>query len=129
MTMTDAAPEPYNPEDPGKAERLGGRIGFEAAYTPPRYPGSRHGAGRWFRLAAHGEDLGYMWTNDVDAIGFIPTTTAGIVRQPEFVHALSRAAGHGTPVQEVFDHWAGYASLGLQAGQVVNGDLDTLDDV
>lgn len=127
--MTDATPEPYNPEDPDKAERLGGALSFQAAYQPPVYRGSRHGAGRWCPLYAHGEPLGYLWTNDVDGIGFLPTTTAGIVRGAEFAMALSTAAGHGTPVGEVFDHWAGYASLGLQAGPVVNGDLDTLDDV
>lgn len=127
--MTDATPEPYNPEDPLKAERLGGEVQFQAVYQPPVYEGSRHGAGRWVPLTAHGEALGYLWTNDVDGIGFLPTTTAGIIRGAEFAMSLSAAAGHGTPVQEVFDHWAEMATQGLAAGQVVQGDLDTLDDV
>lgn len=126
MTVT---PDPYDPEDPNREDRLGGRIDFDAVYEPVNYAGRRTGRGRWFPLFAAGDPLGYVWTNDADGLGFMATTDAGRVRTAELVAAFQVAAGLGTPATVVFDHWAGLGSLGLAAGPVAEGDLDTLDDL
>lgn len=107
-------------------KRLGGEVPLDAAYQPAHYSADRTGPGRWFLLEAHGDELGYVWTNGRDAMGFAATTDAGRTRTPEFTRAFQAAAAVGTPPADVFDHWAAMASLGLSAGPVENGDLDTL---
>lgn len=97
-------------------------------FQPPTYAGAKTGQGRWVILHSHDEQLGYLWTNDTDGIGFVPTSQAGIQRVPEFYQAFSGGADAGTPAADVFDHYAGFYGQGLNAGQVESGDLDTLPE-
>ena len=118
--MTEPTPEELT------AERLGGPIRSGTGLLPGWY-GPKEGPGRWFPLFAHGQPLGYVWTNDDDGLGFWPTTDAGRVRTPEFVVAFRGAKMAKAPATEVFNHWAAMASLGLSAGPVEAGDLTTLE--
>lgn len=123
--MPTQPPEP-NPADPDKAQRLGGDLEQDLVYRPPGFHGQPHGPGRWCPLFMAGKPLGYLWTNDTDGLGFRATTDPGRVRTAEFTHAFQQAAKVGATPTEVFDWWAGMASLGLAAGPVETGDLDTL---
>lgn len=121
-------PEP-DTDDPQAhaAERLGGPLGLQAVYERPHYPGQREGTGRWFVLEHHGEELGVVWCNMRDGIGFIPTTQAGRLRTPDMVAAFSHAAQENAPVLEVWDYWSSLGGLGLGARPEESGDLATLD--
>lgn len=117
---------PTPPKDPNEKERLDQPLQFQTQYAPPFYPDALEGPGRWCILYAHGEQLGYVWTNDRDGLGFVASSNAGRVRTPEFAQAFSAAKDLGTPASEVFDAYADKAGLGLSAGPVTHGDLATL---
>jgi hypothetical protein len=124
--MTNPTPAQSDDEAREQTEkRLGGDLQFGGTVLPAWHT-QPVGEGRWFPLFAHGEPLGYVWTNDRDGLGFIPTSDLGITRVPEFVLAFRAAYRPDEPPTRVFDHWAGYAALGLQAGPVEHGRLDTL---
>lgn len=125
--MTEPTPAQSEAEARANAEaRLGGDLLFGGTVQPGWY-GDPTGPGRWFLLSAHDEPLGWVWTNDRDGLGFMATTEAGRQRTPEFVLSFRAAAQAGkATVSEVFDYWAGLATLGLQAGPLQQGDLDTL---
>lgn len=124
--MTEPTPAQTEAERAAMArERLGGDLQFGGTVQPGWYA-QPTGPGRWFLLYAHGEPLGYVWTNDRDGLGFRATTDAGRSRTPEFVLAFRAAYQAGVEASAVFDHWANLAGLGLQAGQVTNGTLETM---
>lgn len=110
------------------AERLGGDPGLAPVYQPATYGEPKEGPGRWVILYANGgaDQLGYIWCGDNGALGFVPSSDKGVQRVPEFYTAFSKAAEARTPAGEVFDHYAGLAGLGLSAGQVEYGTMDTL---
>lgn len=114
--------------DPDEKARIDQDLRFTTAYAPPFYPDRKEGPGRWCLLYAHGNPLGWLWTNDRDGLGFIATTDAGIQRTPEFAQAFSAAKAEGTPAGDVFDAWAERVGQGLAASPVETGDLDTLAD-
>lgn len=117
-----------SPPDPNERDRLDQDLQFQTVYAPEFYPGRPEGRGRWCLLYAHGEPLGYLWTDDDEGLGFRASSDAGIQRTPEFARAFSAARKAGTPAAEVFDAWADRAGLGLSAGPVESGDLNTLPD-
>lgn len=125
MTETPNEPATQAEADALTEQRLGGDLQFGGTVLDGWYD-PREGPGRWCLLSAHGEPLGYLWTNDAEGLGFAATTSLGWDRTPEFVVSLRRAKWAGSTATEVFDHWATSASLGLQAGPVESGDLDTL---
>lgn len=114
------------PPDPNYVDRNTEPLSFVAVYERPTYPGARTGSGEWFTLSRGGTELGIVWTNGADGLGFIATTIDGIVYTPDIVSAFQGGAGAGTPAVEVFDWWAALATQGLNAGPVKSGDLDTL---
>lgn len=109
--------------------RLGPDLVLAPKHQPATYGGTRAGHGQWVVLYAQGGQvpLGHLWATDT-GLGFVPTTEAGIQRVPEFYAAFSAAAVAGTPAMDVFREYAGKASLGLSAGPVSEGDLDTLPE-
>lgn len=115
-------------QDPHQEARQDQELHLETAYAPAFYRDPMTGPGRWFVLYAHGHPLGLIWTNDADGLGFIPANDAGIARTPELAQAFSRAKAAGTPATDVFAYYADLAGLGLQAGEVRTGTLDTLAD-
>ena len=119
---------PTTPRDPNERARIDQDLEFETVYAPDFYPGHATGPGRWCLLYAHGETLGYLWTDDAEGLGFRASSAAGIQRTPEFAKAFSKARAAGTPAPEVFDAWSERAGQGLSAGPVTQGDLDTLPD-
>ena len=112
------------------AERLGGPVEFDPVYQPPVFDAPKEGPGRWCILYTNGgqTQLGYLWQGENGSLGFQPSSDAGVQRVPEFYQAFSRAAGQGTPARDVFSDWAGRAGLGLSAGPVQEGDLNTLPE-
>lgn len=114
------------PTDPNEADRLDQDLQFQTVYAPEFYPGRPEGQGRWCILHAHGEQLGYLWTDDDEGLGFVATSDAGIQRTPEFAQAFSKARGLRTRATDVYDAWAERVGLGLSAGPTTSGDLDSL---
>lgn len=112
------------------AERLGGPVEFDPVYQPPVYDQPKTGPGRWCVLYAQGGtvQLGYLWQGDNGSLGFQPSSDAGVGRVPEFYQAFSRARAANSSARDVFQDWAGRAGLGLSAGPVTEGDLDTLPE-
>lgn len=113
--------------DPHQTARQDQDLQMETVYAPAFYRDRMEGPGRWVPLAAHGEPLGILWTNDQDGLGFIPTTDAGRLRTPEFAQAFSAAKASGAAATDVFNAWADRDGQGLSAGPVTTGDLDTLN--
>lgn len=108
------------------ADRLGGDLTVETVYTPPMFTGPREGQGRWVPLhGLGGVHLGYLWATDT-GLGFIPTGDTGIAWVPEFYTAFQKAAAAGATPADVFDAWADRDSQTLYAGEVVLGDVATL---
>lgn len=108
--------------------RLGPDLALDAAYQPATYGKPKTGKGRWCILYANGgqDQLGFLWQGANGGLGFVPSSDAGIQRNPEFYAAFSKAAGLKVPSITVFNDYAGRAGLGLSAGPVEEGDLDTL---
>src|SRR5689334_6888609 len=103
------------PKDPQQEARQDQDLQFTTEYARSFYPGRKEGPGRAVVLTAAGIQLGYLWTNDEDGLGFVAVSDAGIQRTPEFATAFSKAKDAGTPASEVFDYYAGLASQGLSA--------------
>lgn len=107
--------------DDFRENRLGGGD-FRAAYSPAAYTGAREGAGRWFRLYGPDGDLGIIWTNDSDAVGFLPVTVeenpsvVGVT--PLIAEGLSTGAAAGAPPTVVFDRWSQIVTQGFSVGPV-----------
>jgi hypothetical protein len=112
--------------DPHQDARQDQPLEFQTVYAPAFYRGRLTGRGRWVPLYAHGDLLGVVWTDDDDGLGFLSQTPAGISRTPELAQAFSRAKAAGTPASDVFDYYASLAGMGLSAGPVESGSLDTL---
>lgn len=116
--------------DPHQDARQDQDLEFVTEYAPAHYAPPKDGRGRWVLLATDAGDtpLGYLWTSDEGGLGYVPTTDQGRQRTPEFYQAFSRAAALGVPAADVFADWASRAGLGLSAGPIQEGDLDTLPD-
>jgi hypothetical protein len=89
-----------------------------------RYVQDRHGQGRWVRLHRFGGTIGTLWTDDAQALGFIPEPGASVGL---LVNSIRSACAMGTPTSWVFDDHAAWSGQDHWAGPVERGDLDTLD--
>jgi hypothetical protein len=89
----------------------------------PRYGQDRHGQGRWVRLYRFGSPIGTLWTDDAQALGFIPEPQATVAL---LVNSIRSAYALGTPTSWVFDEHAAWSSQNHWAGPVQSGDLTTL---
>lgn len=105
---------------------------YETVWAPPHYTGQREGPGRWFTLyamAAGGQVIGTIWTNDDDGIGILVSDTDAAWRHGNQMHlSLNSGSSTGVPVSRVFNYWAAKATLVLAAGQVQAGDLSSIPD-
>lgn len=126
MTVTPG--DFYSPYPAEK--RLGSDLALTPEYQAPAFTAPKTGPGRWCVMYAQGGEvvLGVLWTSDAGGLGFIPSTTQGIQRIPEFYKGFSAAKAKRQKASTVFNDWASRASLGLSAGPVVQGDLDTLPE-
>jgi hypothetical protein len=89
-----------------------------------RYSQDRHGQGRWVRLHRFGGTIGTLWTDDAQALGFIPEPGATVAL---LVNSIGSACAMGTPTSWVFDDHAAWSGQDHWAGPVERGDLATLD--
>jgi hypothetical protein len=89
----------------------------------PRYAQDRHGQGRWVRLYRFGSPIGTLWTDDAQALGFIPEPAASVAL---LITSIRSAYAQGTPTSWVFDEHACWSSQNHWAGPVQSGDLATL---
>jgi hypothetical protein len=89
-----------------------------------RYAQDRHGQGRWVRLHRFGGTIGTLWTDDAQALGFIPEPGASVAL---LVNSIRSACALGTPTSWVFDDHAAWSGQDHWAGPVARGDLATLD--
>ena len=91
-----------------------------------RYSQDRHGQGRWVRLHRFGAIIGTLWTDDAQALGFIPEpgVSVGLL-----VSSIGSACAMGTPTSWVFDDHAAWSGRDHWAGPVERGDLATLGSV
>ena len=89
----------------------------------PKYAQDRHGQGRWVRLYRFGGPIGTLWTDDAQALGFIPEPGASVAL---LVNSIGSAHAQGTPTSWVFDDHAAWATQDHWAGPVERGDLITL---
>jgi hypothetical protein len=89
----------------------------------PRYAQDRVGQGRWVRLHRFGGSIGTLWTDDAQALGFIPEPGASVSL---LVSSIRSACALGTPTSWVFDDHAAWATQDHWAGPVHRGDLATL---
>jgi len=87
------------------------------------YSQDRHGQGRWVHLHRFGRAIGTLWTDDAQALGFIPEPGASVAL---LFNAISSACAMGTPTSWVFDDHAAWAGPDHWAGPVERGDLTTL---
>lgn len=126
--MTNTPPEFVSPYPADR--RLGVDLSMTPAYQPKTFPDRRTGHGRWCLLYAQGGQvaLGYLWHSDAGGLGFVPSSREGVTRVPEFYKGFSAAAKAGSTARVVFDDYAARAGLGLSAGPVTEGDLDTLPE-
>jgi hypothetical protein len=92
-------------------------------YPVRRYAQDRHGQGRWVRLHRFGGTIGTLWTDDAQALGFIPEPGASVSL---LVSSLRSACALGTPTSWVFDDHAAWSTQDHWAGPVERGDLATL---
>src|SRR5450631_4154371 len=88
-----------------------------------RYGQDRHGQGRWVRLHRFGGTIGTLWTDDAQALGFIPEPGASVTL---LVNSIRSACAMGTPTSWVFDDHAAWSTQDHWAGVVERGDLATL---
>ena len=86
----------------------------------PRYAQDRHGQGRWVRLFRFGGPIGTLWTDDAQALGFIPEAGASVAL---LVNSIRSTYAQGTPTLWVFDDHAAWATRDHWAGPVERGDL------
>jgi hypothetical protein len=86
----------------------------------PRYAQDRHGQGRWVRLFRFGGPIRTLWTDDAQALGFIPEPRASVAL---LVNSIRSAYAQGTPTLWVFDDHAARATRDHWAGPVERGDL------
>jgi hypothetical protein len=89
----------------------------------PRYAQDRVGQGRWVQLHRFGGPIGTLWTDDAQALGFIPEPGASVSL---LVNSIRSAYAQGTPTAWVFDDHAAWAAQDHWAGPVQTGDLATL---
>jgi hypothetical protein len=89
----------------------------------PRYAQDRTGQGRWVRLYRFGGPIGTLWTDDAQALGFIPEPGASVAL---LVKSIRSDYALGTPASWVFDDHAAWASQDHWAAPVERGDLATL---
>ena len=88
-----------------------------------RYAQNRHGQGRWVCLHRFGGTIGTLWTDDAQALGFIPEPGASVSL---LVSSIRSACAKGTPTSWVFDDHAAWCTQDHWAGPVQRGDLATL---
>ena len=88
-----------------------------------RYAQDRHGQGRWVRLHRFGGTIGTLWTDDAQALGFIPEPGASVGL---LVNSIRSACAQGTPTSWVFEDHAAWSGQYHWAGPVERGDLATL---
>jgi len=88
-----------------------------------RYAQNRHGQGRWVCLHRFGGTIGTLWTDDAQALGFIPEPGASV---SVLVSSIRSACAKGTPTSWVFDDHAAWCTQDHWAGPVQRGDLATL---
>ena len=88
-----------------------------------RYAQDRHGQGRWVRLHRFGGTIGTLWTDDAQALGFIPEPGASVSL---LINSIRSACALGTPTSWVFDDHAAWSTQDHWAGPVERGDLATL---
>jgi len=88
-----------------------------------RYAQNRHGQGRWVCLHRFGGPIGTLWTDDAQALGFIPEPGASVT---VLVNSICSACALGTPTSWVFDDHAAWSTQDHWAGPVERGDLATL---
>jgi hypothetical protein len=88
-----------------------------------RYAQDRHGQGRWVRLHRFGGSIGTLWTDDAQALGFIPEPGASVAL---LANSIRSACALGTPTAWVFDDHAAWSTQDHWAGPVERGDLATL---
>jgi hypothetical protein len=88
-----------------------------------RYAQDRHGQGRWVRLHRFGGSIGTLWTDDAQALGFIPEPGASVAL---LVNSIRSACALGTPTAWVFDDHAAWSTQDHWAGPVERGDLAIL---
>jgi hypothetical protein len=88
-----------------------------------RYAQDRHGQGRWVRLHRFGGPIGTLWTDDAQALGFIPEPGASVAL---LVNSIRTACVLGTPTSWVFYDHAAWSTADHWAGPVERGDLTTL---
>jgi hypothetical protein len=88
-----------------------------------RYAQERQGQGRWVRLYRFGGPIGTLWTDDAQALGFIPEQGASVAL---LVNSIRSACVLGTPTSWVFDDHVAWSTHDHWAGTVERGDLATL---
>jgi hypothetical protein len=88
-----------------------------------RYAQDRHGQGRWVRLHRFGGTIGTLWTDDAQALGFIPEPGAPVAL---LVNSIRSACAMGTPTSWVFDDHAAWSTQDHWAGPVERGNLAIL---
>lgn len=88
-----------------------------------RYAQDRHGQGRWVRLHRFGAAIGTLWTDDAQALGFIPEPGASVAL---LINSIRSACALGTPTSWVFDDHAAWSGQDHWADPVERGDLATL---
>lgn len=88
-----------------------------------RYSQDRHGQGRWVRLHRFGGTIGTLWTDDAQALGFVPEPGAFVAL---LVNSIGSACALGTPTSWVFNDHAAWSGRDHWAGPVERGDLATL---
>jgi hypothetical protein len=92
-------------------------------YPVSRYSQDRRGQGRWVRLHRFGGTIGTLWTDDAQALGFIPEPGAPVAL---LVNSIRSACAMGTPTSWVFDDHAAWSTHDHWADPVKRGDLATL---
>lgn len=101
-------------------------VQFETVYGPA-YPGMIDaGPGRWFtHKNVSGEDLGIIWTDDADGLGFIPTPLgdSSQMAQARFRRSL---ANQGVSATDAFDAAVEYEEDYSEVVEVFSGDLSEI---
>jgi len=111
-------------DDRGIGVPLGFLEDHQAEMRPvPRYAQDRHGQGRWVRVYRFGGPIGTLWTDDAQALGFIPAPGASVAL---LVSSIGSACAQGTPTSWVFDDHADWATQDHWSGSLEKGDLTTL---
>lgn len=126
--VTEQTPEPEAWPTPGQHY---GDLVLEPQRDVKRWDTTLEGPGRWVALEVpQGSPVGLLWTDGRDRLGFLPVTPQRNPQAPAFTQtigdALRGARYAGARAADVFAWWAQRDGQSMAAGNVVEGDLETL---